>query len=396
MADITASTLKIGDNNLILRDADAQAKVAVNTQDISSLKEDFDELDDRVTALEQGGSGSGLTEDIKQALLQIAEKVAYIDEDGQDYYDALEAALYPPADLVSISCVYTQSGTVYDTDSLDSLKSDLVVTAHMSDSTTRTVTTYALNGTLAVGTSTITVTYGGKSDTFDVTVTDSSDLPEGYTKYDYITNTTPINSASAGNYDAILTNILMSSDYSYEINLLVPSSASSVSIPSPLMGTRSGASGTKQFALFFTPSTGKLGYWYGGTDTATDITNLPLSEVLNIKVLPVGASQIYPTKATIIVNDTEYDSGATASGQTWSSWFSIFKYAISETSVITSAQRCNGAQIGEIKIKDGNTLIYHFIPCNNGTYYGVYEKINGTFYYDQTKYTNFTGGYWEV
>lgn len=41
MADITTSTLKIGSDNLVLRDADAQAKVAVNTQDISSLKEDF-------------------------------------------------------------------------------------------------------------------------------------------------------------------------------------------------------------------------------------------------------------------------------------------------------------------------------------------------------------------
>ena len=32
-------------------------------------------------------------DDVKQALLQIASKVAYIDEHGQDYYDALESAL---------------------------------------------------------------------------------------------------------------------------------------------------------------------------------------------------------------------------------------------------------------------------------------------------------------
>ena len=110
-------------------------------------------------------------DDVKQALLQIASKVAYIDEHGQDYYDALEAALYPDASLVSISAVYTQSGTVYDTDSLDSLKADLVVTAHYDDSTTETVTAYTLSGTLTVGTSTITVAYGGKTTTFDVTVT---------------------------------------------------------------------------------------------------------------------------------------------------------------------------------------------------------------------------------
>lgn len=119
------------------------------------------------------GTGDGLTDEIKQALLQIASKVAYIDADGQTYYDALYDALYPPTDLVSISAVYTQSGTVYDTDSLDSLKADLVVTATYSDSTTETVpsTDYTLSGTLTVGTSTITVAYGGKTTTFTVAVT---------------------------------------------------------------------------------------------------------------------------------------------------------------------------------------------------------------------------------
>ena len=113
----------------------------------------------------------GLTDDIKQALLDCFEHVAWTDEHGQDYVDALEAALYPPAELVSISAVYTQSGTVYTTDSLDDLKSDLVVTAIYTDSTTETVTTYTLSGTLTEGTSVITVTYEGKTTTFNVTVT---------------------------------------------------------------------------------------------------------------------------------------------------------------------------------------------------------------------------------
>lgn len=38
--------------------------------------------------------GAGLTEEIKQALLQLAQKVVYIDENGQDYYDDLYNALY--------------------------------------------------------------------------------------------------------------------------------------------------------------------------------------------------------------------------------------------------------------------------------------------------------------
>lgn len=120
---------------------------------------------------EIGGTGSGLTNDVKASLDQLAQKVAYIDDDGSDYYNALHSALYPPANLAYITCVYTQSGIVYTTDSLDSLKSDLVVTAHYTDSSSEIVTTYTLSGTLTTGTSTITVSYGGKTTTFTVSVT---------------------------------------------------------------------------------------------------------------------------------------------------------------------------------------------------------------------------------
>lgn len=192
----------------------------------------------------------GLSQDAIDALLACFQNVAWIGDDGQDYYDALEAALnavrgisldvstlafsvigstqqltattvpaggtvswsssntsvatvsssglvtsagygtatvtatsgdysatcsvaVTQAELVSIDAVYTQSGTVYDTDSLDSLKSDLVVTAHWDNDTTSTVASadYTLSGTLTTGTSTITVTYSEKTTTFNVTVT---------------------------------------------------------------------------------------------------------------------------------------------------------------------------------------------------------------------------------
>lgn len=189
------------------------------------------------------------TEEIKAALMACFENVAWVNPDGQTYYDALYAALYDrtwsvenvltgcrntntmsaitkgrpynailerlpgytmdgavvtitmggedvsnyyssgtisipsvtgnvvitatAAALVpiAISAVYTQSGTVYDTDSLDVLKADLVVTAEYADSTSAVVTDYTLSGTLTDGTSTITVTYRNLTDTFDVTVT---------------------------------------------------------------------------------------------------------------------------------------------------------------------------------------------------------------------------------
>ena len=69
-----------------------------------------------------------------------------------------------------ISAVYAQDGFVYPTDSLDSLKQNLTVTAHYDNGTSEPVTAYTLSGTLSVGTSTITVTYKGKTATFDVVV----------------------------------------------------------------------------------------------------------------------------------------------------------------------------------------------------------------------------------
>lgn len=131
------------------------------------------------TAVSELEASEGLTDAIKLALLQLASKVAYIDDDGQDYYDDLYDALYPPAPpatLTSISAVYTQSETVYSNTSLDSLKTDLVVTAHYDDSSTQTVSSsaYTLSGTLTVGTSAVTVSYGGKTTTFNVTVSAGS------------------------------------------------------------------------------------------------------------------------------------------------------------------------------------------------------------------------------
>ena len=71
-----------------------------------------------------------------------------------------------------ITCSYTQGGAVYETDTLDSLKNDLVVTAHYSNSTSRVVdaSNYSLSGNLVIGNSTISVSYGGKTSSFTVVV----------------------------------------------------------------------------------------------------------------------------------------------------------------------------------------------------------------------------------
>lgn len=145
----------------------------------------------------------GLSDDAKQRLLACFAHVAWTDEHGQDYYDALEDALCPPADLVSITAVYLQDRPIYDTDDLDAIKAgdDLTVTANYSDGTSVVLgdDDYTLSGTLTAGTSVITVSYGGKSTTISVTVTHEA----GYVtsglihRWDGINNTGSGHSGSA-------------------------------------------------------------------------------------------------------------------------------------------------------------------------------------------------------
>lgn len=114
----------------------------------------------------------GLSNTAKQALLACFEKVAWVDDQGQTYYDALYNALYPRP--TSITAVFTQGGaTIYDTQTIDDLKQYLVVNAVFEDGTEHTVADYTLSGTLTPGTSVITVTYDRCTTTFNVDVTEN-------------------------------------------------------------------------------------------------------------------------------------------------------------------------------------------------------------------------------
>ena len=125
--------------------------------------ENLNDIQDAIIALENAPA-QGLTEDMKQALLQLARKVAYIDDQGQTYYDDLYDAFYPPKTVVLITAVFEQGSTViYDDTALDDLKQYLTVTARYDDNTTEILadSVYSLSGTLAAGTSTVTVIYSG-------------------------------------------------------------------------------------------------------------------------------------------------------------------------------------------------------------------------------------------
>lgn len=174
--------------------ADAKA----TGDEISQIKEDLSDIqtataedvgkalkvktvtDGKVTEWEFGstGSGSGLTQSQKLAILNCFAHVAWTDAQGQTYYDELEDVLFPPAELTSISAVYVNSNPVYTDTDIDTLKQYITVTAHYSDGTSSAVNAYTLSGTLTVGTSVLTVAYSEMTTTISVTVsaTPKSDM----------------------------------------------------------------------------------------------------------------------------------------------------------------------------------------------------------------------------
>lgn len=319
--------------------------------------------------------------DLKTALLQLASKVAYIDDQGQDYYQDLYDALYPTAELESISAVYTQSGTVYDTDSLDSLKADLVVTATYVDSSTAVITSYTLSGTLTEGTSTITVAYGGKSTTFNVTVS-INPLPTGYSRYDYVQRT------ASGNGLGVLTNIAFSTDYTLETEIMYTSTTEGN--PRNVLGIRNGNSGTKEFGVFITPTTGKIGYWINNTDSTQNSTPFTANTRTTLKYLPVGKGTTYPTQNVFVVNNVECQTGNSDTGVTFNAWLGLHAYGISATSLTTNTIANIGLAIGETVIKDAtDTVIHDLVPVSDGINIGYVDWMNGTLYLanDSTKFT---------
>lgn len=113
----------------------------------------------------------GMTATVKSALLNLFQHVAYVDDQGQTYYDALYDAFNPVLNVDYITVVFDPgTAVIYNTYEPAQLRPYITCTAHYDDGTSATVDTYTLSGTLAAGTDTITVTYGGKSAIFTVTV----------------------------------------------------------------------------------------------------------------------------------------------------------------------------------------------------------------------------------
>lgn len=412
---------------------------------------EFDALSDDVDDLKSAIDLGCITADIKTALLQLASKVAYIDEDGQDYYDDLYDALYnrywevtnnltncttsnesvqtlkggaytatitPSTGYVmtgatvsitmggnditataysngtisipavtgalvititaaaktvsSISAVYTQSGTVWDIDPLDSLKQNLVVTATYDDSSTAPVQSdsYALSGTLTAGTSTITVEYEGKTTTFTVTVTQA--LPSGYTLLQYV-------SADGNQY--VNTNLdetqVESAEYEFSLSTGKSDSYatngwhifSSTNTYFPLIkGTAT--SGAERYKVLFSKNK--------GNESITSGTNTIYATIDTRYV--IGAFMDGTTDVT--VDGTLLYTLTAGSTTSSSNKFTLFTYGGGPT---TTKYRFYGKLYWMKVYNSSGELLRYFIPSkNSSSVAGLYDPISETFYTSAT------------
>ena len=160
-------------------------QINTNKEGVAQLKEDLSELSEDIAGLKQNGTGgSGVTTEQANSLWAIIQKTAFtealteeektafkvswgIESGGEVEPDEPTEPDNPEVTLSSISATYT-GGSVAVGTAVTSL-TGITVKATYSDGSTKTITGYTLSGTIAEGSNTITVSYGGKTTTFTVT-----------------------------------------------------------------------------------------------------------------------------------------------------------------------------------------------------------------------------------
>lgn len=334
------------------------------TEALEDMQEELNDVKQDLAQFKYGGGG--VTDEARLALMQFLSKVALIDTHGQEYYDTLFNALFPVATLTSITCVYTQSGTVYTHDSLNSLKSDLVVTAHYDDASEQTVTLYTLSGELTAGTSTITVSYGGKTTTFNVSVT--AGVPSTYQMYDYVrmpvykNNTGSTTWLSLKKYDNL--NVLSCEFKTKATESMVSGNC--------IFGCRSQSGTAYSYAFYIGDDS--FGYHLHGVDSNPNIPHTP-GELSIVKYTNTASSP-----SSIQSNDNEPASIVWVNNNTINQSPVLFANPINGSGTINLHA---SAEIGYIKFFDlSENLISHYFPCvrKADNVIGMYDIIEQTFY----------------
>lgn len=143
----------------------------LDAEHLNHMEQGISQLSEKIANLQT----SGLTTAQIKALDGMFKVAAYIKADVSAEYSAFKTAFgiedsgdtEPEKTLTSISATYSGGDVAVGT-AVTAL-TGITVTATYSDGSTAVVTGYTLNGTIAEGNNTITVSYGGKKTTITVT-----------------------------------------------------------------------------------------------------------------------------------------------------------------------------------------------------------------------------------
>ena len=401
----------------------------------------------------------GLTDEARQALLALLAKVAYTVDDGQEYLDALEDALYNIAwpvtntlthastsnaaestpkggaysatitagagytltgatvsitmggvditstayssGTISIAAVtgalvitvtaaeqsatslavsFTQGSKVFyeDVDTLDDLRQYITVTATMEDNTSVVVTDYTLSGTLEAGTSTITASYLGASDTFSVVVSALGSIPSGYTAYDYVYNNKKGGNSTTNNGICVDTGLAGSTYsatvYSHDILVTVNVSGAANSV---LCGSRSGTGDTnlnnsRVIFIGTVNSKPQFGFQYnGGAAWPPELVNNGTYRIITKDTNVYINGELKAENLHVDTTFTPTSYNIALFGECRGSF-----YAVKET-----------IKIRHFIVRDANGLaVAAMFPCvNSSSVAGFYDVVREAFYAGRTE-----------
>lgn len=314
----------------------------------------------------------GVSNDLKTALLQLASKVAYIDGDGDTYYQDLYDALYPGATLSSIGAVFTQGANViYTDDSLDTLKQYLVVTAYYSNGTYETVasTDYTLSGSLTAGTSTITVSYSGKTTTFTVTVS-------RYRLYDYVYS----ESTEEKTTDYVDTGLTYSPSFNVlNIEFEAMNSNTSNNADPLICANNQTTSNTGNIVWYARANKGGFSAYNLGV--AKQLNTVPGDTRAIVKYFFVDGGASYMQWGNTTVTVATMNKSNVSTNDKTLLLFGGYSFSVDEKYAFGKNGR---TKLGYVKFTDPSTsqLVYHFIPAYDtvNETYGFYESVNNIFY----------------
>ena len=327
------------------------------TNEEAVLSPDFETAIQAAVAQAIAEGGLGFSDEFKEALLACFNGVAWATTGGQALVDDLEAALYPEVHLVSITAAYDQDRPIYDTDSLDLVRLDLIVTANYSDGTSEVVTNYTLSGTLVAGqTCEITVSYGGKTATINVVV---MSLPGEYQAVEYI-------EATGTQY------IVLDSNFGQAPGRLSAVIECSGTITNQVQGVLSVCDGLGQW--FGLPASHAFGFGSTAYFTTVDNTELHTYSVeFGIENATATCDGETITRSVGTVQNGNLILFGIASD--------VIKYLAS-------------AKIAACEITVDGQLAYNLVPCykkSDGTI-GMYDIIGNTFYTNNGSGTFLKGG----